>query len=123
MVSMLAIRDGVNFANESARKTLCRQTRCGFLGWIEMDRYHQRAFSSAERRQRNFHWLGIAIAGAIIAVGVALVCMAMVRLDLLENLDANVFSMTAGFSLVLLGAVAIAAYGVVRAIEWANRNR
>ena len=60
---------------------------------------------------------------AIIAVGLAFVGTAMVRLDLLENLDANAFAMVAGFTLVLLGAVAIASYGVVRAIERASRNR
>jgi len=91
--------------------------------WIDMDRYFLRTFSSGERRQRSFHRLGIAIAGAIIAVGLAFVGTAMVRLDLLENLDANAFAMVAGFTLVLLGAVAIASYGVVRAIEWASRNR
>jgi hypothetical protein len=80
--------------------------------WIDMDRYFLRTFSSGERRQRSFHRLGIAIAGAIIAVGLAFVGTAMVRL-----------AMVAGFTLVLLGAVAIASYGVVRAIERASRNR
>ena len=44
------------------------------------------------------------------------------RLDLLETLGAETFAIVAGFTLVFLGGIAIAAYGVVRAIEWASRG-
>jgi hypothetical protein len=74
----------------------------------------------AKDRLRSFHRVGVAIAGSIIAVG--LIGTAMIRLDLLETLGAETFAIVAGFALVLLGAIAIAAYGVVRAIEWASRG-
>jgi hypothetical protein len=55
------------------------------------------------------------------AVGLALIGAAVNRLDLFETLGAETFALAAGFALVLLGVIAIAAYAVVRAIEWANR--
>jgi hypothetical protein len=79
-------------------------------------------YSSVSRRRRSFHRLGLAIAGAIMAVGFALISAAAIRLDLLEALGAETFAIVAGFTLVLLGAIAIAAYGLVRAIEWASRG-
>jgi len=54
-------------------------------------------------------------------VGLALSGAAVNRLDLFETLGAETFVVAAGFALVLLGVIAIAAYGVVRAIEWASR--
>ena len=57
-------------------------------------------------------------AGTIIAVGLALISAAISRLDLFETLGADTFAVVAGFALVLLGAFAIATYGVIRAIEW-----
>jgi hypothetical protein len=74
------------------------------------------------RRRRSFHRRGVVIAGAIIAVGLVLIGAAMIRLDLLEKLGAETLAIVAGFTLVLFGAVAIAAYVVVRAIEWASRR-
>ena len=61
-------------------------------------------------------------AGAIIAVGLALISAAISRLDLFETLGADTFAVVAGFALVLLGAFAIATYGVIRAIEWVSRG-
>ena len=54
------------------------------------------------------------------AVGLALIGAAVNRLDLFETLGAETFAVAAGFALVLLGVIAIAAYAVVRAIEWAS---
>jgi hypothetical protein len=65
----------------------------------------------------------LVIAGAIIAVGLALISAAISRLDLFETLGADTFAVVAGFALVLLGAFAIATYGVIRAIEWVSRER
>ena len=62
-------------------------------------------------------------AGTIIAVGLALISTAISRLDLFETLGADTFAVVAGFALVLLGAFAIATYGVIRAIEWVSRER
>jgi len=64
----------------------------------------------------------LVFAGAIIAVGLALISAAISRLDLFETLGADTFAVVAGFALVLLGAFAIATYGVIRAIEWVSRG-
>jgi asparagine N-glycosylation enzyme membrane subunit Stt3 len=74
------------------------------------------------RRWWSFHRLGLGIAGTIIAVGLVLIGAALIRLDLLETLGADDSAVVAGFTLILLGSVAIAAYGIVRAIEWASRR-
>jgi hypothetical protein len=78
-------------------------------------------YSSAFRRRRGFHRIGVGIAGAIIATGLAFIGAAVIRLELLEFLRADTFSIVLGFSFVLLGVIAIAAYGVIRAIEWFSR--
>ena len=46
---------------------------------------------------------------------------AVIRLELLELLGADTFSIVLGLTSVLIGVIAIAAYGVVRAIEWFSR--
>jgi len=77
-----------------------------------MDRFHPKTYSSEFTRQhRSFHRLGVAIAGGIIGVGLALISAAISRFDLFETLGANTFAVVAGFALVLLGAIAIATYG------------
>jgi hypothetical protein len=48
----------------------------------------------------------LVFAGAIIAVGLALISAAISRLDLFETLGADTFAVVAGFALVLLGAFA-----------------
>ena len=78
---------------------------------------HSRVF----RRRRSFHRIGVGMAGAIIATGLAFIVAAVIRLELLEFLRADTFSIVLGFTLVLLGMIAIAAYGVVRAIERFSR--
>jgi hypothetical protein len=55
------------------------------------------------------------------AVGLALVGVAVNRLDLFETLGPETFASAVGFALVLLGVFAITAYAVVRVIEWASR--
>ena len=62
------------------------------LPWIDMDRGYLGTYSSLSRRRRSFHRLGIAIAGAIIVVGLALMGAALIRLDLLETLGADTFA-------------------------------
>jgi len=93
------------------------------LAWIDMDKFHPKTYSGESGQGRSFHRLGIAIAGAIIAVGLALIGAAISRLDLFETLGADSLAVVAGFALVLLGAFAIATYGVIRAIEWVSRER
>ena len=87
-----------------------------------MDSFYLAPYSSASLRRRSFHRLGVAIAGAIIAVGLALIGAAISRLDLFETLGADTLGVIAGFALVLLGVFAIATYGVIRAIEWVSRG-
>jgi len=86
-----------------------------------MDRFNPGARTAVSRRQRSFSRLAIGVAGAILAAGLALIGAAVNRLDLFETLGAETFAVAAGFALVLLGVIAIAAYAVVRAIEWASR--
>ena len=86
-----------------------------------MDKFHPKTYSGESGQGRSL--LGIAIAGAIIAVGLALIGAAISRLDLFETLGADSLAVVAGFALVLLGAFAIATYGVIRAIEWVSRER
>ena len=80
-----------------------------------------RSYSRVFRRRRSFHRIGVGMAGAIIATGLAFIVAAVIRLELLEFLRADTFSIVLGFTLVLLGMIAIAAYGVVRAIEGFSR--
>jgi len=86
-----------------------------------MDRFHPGERTAVSRRQRSFSRLAIGVAVAIMAVGLALIGAAVNRLDLFETLGDETFAVAAGFALVLLGVIAIAAYAVVRAIEWAGR--
>lgn len=61
------------------------------------------------------------IAGAVIASGAALMGAAVIRLELFELLRVDTFSIVLGLTFVLIGVIAIAGYGVVRAIEWFSR--
>src|SRR5690242_11287386 len=74
-----------------------------------MDRFHPGARTAVSRRQRSFSRLAIGVAGAIMAVGLVLIGAAVNRLDLFETLGAETFAVAAGFALVLLGVIAIAA--------------
>ena len=75
----------------------------------------------AFRRRRGFHRIGVGIAAAIVATGLAFIGAAVIRLELLEYLRADTFSIVLGVTFVILGVIAISAYGVVRAIEWFSR--
>jgi hypothetical protein len=75
----------------------------------------------AFRRRRGFHRIGVGIAAAIVATGLAFIGAEVIRLELLEYLRADTFSIVLGSTFVLIGVIAIAAYGVVRAIEWRSR--
>jgi hypothetical protein len=86
-----------------------------------MDNFHPGARTAVSLRHRSFSRLAIGVAGAIIAVGVALIVAAINRFELFETLGDETFAAAAGFALVLLGVIAIAAYAVVRVIEWASR--
>ena len=46
----------------------------------------------------------------------------MFRLDLVETINGYDLALALGIALVVLGMLSIASYGVVRAIEWANRR-
>ena len=78
-------------------------------------------YSSALRRQRNFHLIGIAAACMIMLVGLALIAAGLVRLDLLEVQGYVFIAMELAIALVVLGVLSIVSYAVVRAIEWASR--
>ena len=78
-------------------------------------------YGSAFRRRRNFHRIGVGIAGAVIASGAALMGAAVIRLELFDLLRVDTFSIVLGLTFVLIGVIAIAGYGVVRAIEWFSR--
>ena len=79
-------------------------------------------FSNALRRRLRFHRLGILVAVIVLAVGIAFVAAALVRFNLLEALHGTTLVFVLGCALVVLGALSLAAYGVVRAIEWANQR-
>ena len=95
--------------------------RAGLPGINLMDRFNPGARTAVSRRQRSFSRPAIGVAGVIMAVGLALIGAAVNRLDLFETLGAETFAVAVGFALVLLGVIALAAYAVVRAIEWASR--
>jgi hypothetical protein len=81
-------------------------------------------YSNALRRQRNFHHIGIAAACIIMLVGLAFIAAGVVRLELLELAHRELFLrvMALGIALVALGALSIASYAAVRAVEWASRR-
>ncbi len=79
-------------------------------------------FSDTLRRRHRFHRLGLGIAVIVMAAGVALIAAAVVRLNLLEESRGHDLVFALGSALVVLGILSIASYGVVRAIEWANRR-
>jgi hypothetical protein len=79
-------------------------------------------FSSALRRRRSFHRIGIGVAAAVMAAGIGLITAAIFRLHLLEETeDSSELAIALGGAMVVLSVLSIAAYGVIRAIEWANR--
>jgi hypothetical protein len=80
-------------------------------------------FSSALRRRRSFHRIGIGVAAAVMAAGIGLITAAIFRLHLLEETeDSSELAIALGGAMLALSVLSIAAYGVIRAIEWANRR-
>ena len=55
-------------------------------------------------------------------VGLAFIAAGVVRLELWEEAQGDMFAMALGIALVALGVLSIASYAVVRAIEWASRH-
>jgi flagellar motor component MotA len=56
------------------------------------------------------------------AAGIGLITAAIFRLHLLEEAeDSSELAIALGGAMVALSVLSIAAYGVIRAIEWANR--
>jgi len=78
-------------------------------------------YGNAFHRRRNFHRIGLGVAAAIIALGSAFVGASVIRLELFELLRLDTFSMVLGVTSVVIGVIAISAYGVVRAIERFSR--
>jgi hypothetical protein len=78
-------------------------------------------YGNAFRRRRNFHRIGLGVAAAIIAIGSAFIGASVIRLELFELLRVDTFSIVLGVTSVALGIIAIAGYGVVRAIERFSR--
>jgi hypothetical protein len=72
---------------------------------------------------RRFHQIGILVSSIVMAIGLTLIAAAvMFRLDLVETINGYDLALALGIALVVLGMLSIASYGVVRAIEWANRR-
>jgi hypothetical protein len=78
-------------------------------------------YSSALRRRRSFHRIGIGVAAAVMAAGIGLITAAIFRLHLLEETQDSELAIALGGAMVVLSVLSIAAYGVIRAIEWATR--
>ena len=66
--------------------------------------------------------MGMAAACMIMLVGLAFIAAGVVRLDLLEEVQGDIFAMALAIALVVLGVLSIASYAVVRAVEWASRR-
>jgi uncharacterized membrane protein len=66
-------------------------------------------------RDLKFHHLTIPIAAAMVAVGLALIA-APIRFGILETLGPDLVLA------IVFGVFTIASYGVVRAVEWADRR-
>jgi hypothetical protein len=72
---------------------------------------------------RRFHQIGILVSSIVMAIGLTLIAAAvMFRLDLVETINGYDLALALGIALVVRGMLSIASYGVVRAIEWANRR-
>ena len=73
-------------------------------------------------RGRRIHYIGMAAACMTTLVGLAFIAAGVVRLELLEEAQADVFPVAMGLALIVLGVLSIASYAVVRAIEWASHH-
>ena len=84
-------------------------------------RFNLAMYSSRLRPNRSFHRIGIGAAAVVMLAGVALIAAAVFRLHLLETAMGSELAIAVGGALVVFSILSIAAYGVVRLIEWANR--
>jgi hypothetical protein len=73
-----------------------------------------------ERIRRTSHRLGLAVATIIVVSGLLLMAMDAVGLRLgdLTSSDIPILARGIGIALTGIGLVAVAAYGIVRAIGW-----
>jgi hypothetical protein len=90
--------------------------------WTPVSGVPVRTYGIAFRRRRNFHRIGVGIAGTVIAIGSALMGAAVIRLELFELLRVDTFSILLGSTFAFIGIIAIGAYGVVRAVERFSRR-
>ena len=70
---------------------------------------------------RNFHRLGLLVAGIIVTVGLLLMLKDALGLRLWDLIPADIPILAGGIAIGLtgIGLVSLAAYGIVRAIGWA----
>ena len=67
-------------------------------------------FSSALRRRRSFHRIGIGVAAAVMAAGIGLITAAIFRLHLLEETeDSSELAIALGGAMLALSVLSIAA--------------
>ena len=69
---------------------------------------------------RNFHRLGLLVAGIIVTVGLLLMLKDALGLRLGDLIPADIPILASGIAIGLtgIGSVSLAAYGIVRAIGW-----
>ena len=70
-------------------------------------------YSSPLRRRRSFHHVGIAAACMTTLVGLAFIAASVVRLELLEETQGDIFAMALAIALVALCVLSIASYRVL----------
>jgi hypothetical protein len=70
---------------------------------------------------RNFHRLGLLVAGIIVTTGLLLMVKDALGLRLWDLIPADIPILAGGIAIGLtgIGLVSLAAYGIVRAIGWA----
>ena len=71
-------------------------------------------YSSPLRRRRSFHHIGIAAACVTTLVGLAFIAASVVRLELLEETQGDIFAMALAIALVALCVLSIAMERCVR---------
>lgn len=84
----------------------------------ENTQHHARWWNSAV--SRNFHRLGLLVAAIILTAGLLLMAKDALGLRLWDLLPADIPILARGIAIGLtgIGSVSVAAYGIVRAIDW-----
>jgi hypothetical protein len=80
--------------------------------------YIHNTYGGAALRRRKYHMLGVFIAITLLAVGVAVIAAALVRLDLMEELQNDTLAIVLTIVLGGLGAVCLPVYALVRLAGW-----